>query len=144
MTPGRLLARSLLILSFATAANAGVRMYSGEMVVHMRGSDAAGNFIGVPFGAHCNTRPYHAEHTVMFTYSPNVYTLTIPTLSELYAEVEEEHGQARNELEEVQEEGLQLMEELQRIAREMTKFPVADWEDKQEIAQAFERQQEIR
>ena len=36
------------------------------------------------------------------------------------------------------------MEELRRIAREMTKFPVADWEDKQEIAQAFERQQELR
>jgi hypothetical protein len=60
---GRLLALTLLVLGFAAPANAGVQMYSGEMIVHMRGSDAAGNFVAVPFGAHCNTRPYHAHET---------------------------------------------------------------------------------
>jgi hypothetical protein len=38
-------------------------MYSGDIIVHMRGSDAAGNFVAVPFGANCNTRPYHAAQT---------------------------------------------------------------------------------
>jgi hypothetical protein len=60
---GRSLAVTLLILGFAAPANAGVQMYSGEMIVHMRGSDAAGNFIAVPFGANCNTRSYHAHET---------------------------------------------------------------------------------
>jgi hypothetical protein len=60
---GRLLAITPLVLGFAVPAVAGVQMYSGEMIVHMRGSDAAGNFVAVPFGAHCNTRPYHAHET---------------------------------------------------------------------------------
>jgi hypothetical protein len=60
---GRLLALSLSILGFALPANAGVQMYTGELIVHMRGSDAAGNFIAVPLGAHCNTRAYHAHET---------------------------------------------------------------------------------
>ena len=75
---GKLLALILLTLGFAAPASAGVKMYSGEMIVHMRGADAAGNFVAVPFGRHCNTRPYHAEHTVMFTYPAGTYTLTIP------------------------------------------------------------------
>jgi len=75
---GRLLALILLVLGFAAPASAGVQMYSGEMIVHMRGSDAGGNFVAVPFGQHCNTRPYHAAHTVMFTYSAEMYTFAIP------------------------------------------------------------------
>ncbi len=73
-----------------------------------------------------------------------VFSLRIPTLAELYAEVGEEHEQAETSLKDVREEGVDLKQELERIARELTKFPVADWEDKQEIAQAFERQAEIR
>jgi len=70
----------MLILGFAASANAGLQLYSGEIIVHMRGSDAAGNFIGIPFGNHCNTNPYHAEHTAMFSYTNPIrtYTLTIP------------------------------------------------------------------
>ena len=60
---GRLLVLTPLMLGFALPASAGVQMYSGEMIVHMRGSDAAGNFVAVPFGAQCNTRPYHAHET---------------------------------------------------------------------------------
>jgi len=78
MAFGRLLTLTFLIQAFATSAYAGVRMYTGEMIVHMRGSDAAGNFIGVPFGKHCNTRPYTPAHTAMFTYPPYTYTLNIP------------------------------------------------------------------
>ena len=69
---------ALLVLGIASAAHAGVQLYSGEMIMHMRGSDVAGNFIGVPFGRHCNTRPYHAEHTAMLTSSSSTYTVTIP------------------------------------------------------------------
>jgi len=69
---------TLLVLGFATSANADVKLYSGEIIVHARGSDAAGNFIGVPFGGHCNTRPYHAGHTAMLTPSSSTYTVTIP------------------------------------------------------------------
>lgn len=75
---GRALALFLLFLSFSASANAGVQLYSGEIIIHMRGSDAAGNFIGIPLGRHCNTRPYHAEHTTMIYYGIQTYTLTIP------------------------------------------------------------------
>jgi hypothetical protein len=75
MAFGRLLALLLLILVYAASANAGVQMYSGEMIVHMRGSDAAGNFVAVPFGAHCNTRPYHPAQTPML----GTFTVMIPT-----------------------------------------------------------------
>ncbi len=71
---GRLLALTLLVLVFAAPANAGVKLYSGEIIIHMRGSDAAGNFIAVPFGAHCNTRPYHAEYSAM----QGTFTVVIP------------------------------------------------------------------
>jgi hypothetical protein len=81
---GRLLALTPLVLGFVAPANAGLQLYSGEMIVHMRGSDAAGNFVAIPFGAHCNTHPLRAQHTVMFS-SPTIpagpmtpYTLTIP------------------------------------------------------------------
>ena len=59
----RTIAFTVAVLSFAATANAGVQMYSGEMIVHMRGSDAAGDFIAVPFGANCNTRPI-TPHTL--------------------------------------------------------------------------------
>jgi len=69
---------TLLVLGFAASAKAGVQMYSGEIIMHMRGSDAAGNFIGVPFGRHCNTRPYRAEHTAMLASPASTYTVIIP------------------------------------------------------------------
>jgi len=74
----RSFALTLLVLGFAASANAGIRLYSGELIIHTRGSDAAGNFVGIPLGRHCNTRPYHAAHTTMFYYSGQTYTLTIP------------------------------------------------------------------
>jgi len=74
----RIFVLTLLVLGFAASANAGVQLYSGEIILHTRGSDAAGNFIGVPFGRHCNTRPYQAEHTAMLTSSMSTYTVTIP------------------------------------------------------------------
>jgi hypothetical protein len=78
MSFGRIIAIALLALVFSAPADAGVKLYSGEIIVHMRGSDAAGDFIGIPFGRHCNTRPYQAEHTVTFSQSAKTYTLTIP------------------------------------------------------------------
>jgi hypothetical protein len=74
----RIFVLTLLVLGFAASANAGVQLYSGEIIVHTRGADAAGNFIGVPFGRHCNIRPYQAEHTAMLTSSMSIYTVTIP------------------------------------------------------------------
>jgi hypothetical protein len=32
----------------------------------------------VPFGRHCNIRPYQAEHTAMLTSPMSTYTVTIP------------------------------------------------------------------
>ncbi len=74
MALGRFLALTLLILSFAANAHAGVQMYSAEMIIHLRGSDAAGDFIAVPFGRNCNTLPTHAP----FTYTSGTRVLTIP------------------------------------------------------------------
>jgi len=74
---GRIIAIALLALGFVAPANAGNQLFSGELIVHMRGSDAAGDFVGVPFGRHCNTHPYHAAETR--TFLPNVTgTLMIP------------------------------------------------------------------
>jgi hypothetical protein len=91
MSFGRTIGIALLALGFAAPAGAGVKLYSGEIIVHMRGSDAAGDFIGIPFGQHCNMRMYdnptspathssiyHAQHTLMFFQSAKTYTLTIP------------------------------------------------------------------
>jgi hypothetical protein len=52
MSFGRIIAIALLALVFSAPADAGVKLYSGEIIVHMRGSDAAGDFIGIPFGRH--------------------------------------------------------------------------------------------
>jgi len=70
----RLVTLTLLILSFAANAHAGVQMYDGEMIMHMRGSDAAGDFIAVPFGRQCNILPTHFP----FTYTSGTRVLTIP------------------------------------------------------------------
>jgi hypothetical protein len=74
----RIFVLALLVLGFAANANAGIQMYSGEIIVHTRGADAAGNFVAVPFGRHCNIRPYQAEHTAMLTSPMSTYTVTIP------------------------------------------------------------------
>jgi hypothetical protein len=75
---GRILVLTLLLSSVAANAHAGVRMYSGELIIHTRGADAANDFIAIPFGKHCNTRPYQAERTEMFNYNGKNYTLTVP------------------------------------------------------------------
>jgi hypothetical protein len=75
---GRIVAIALLALGFASPADAGLKLYSGEIIVHTRGADLFGDFIGIPFGQHCNTKPYQAEHTVTFQQGGDTYTLTIP------------------------------------------------------------------
>jgi hypothetical protein len=93
---GQIIAIALLLSGFAPPAGAGEQMFTGEMIVHMRGSDAtktdtAGNFIGIPFGLHCNTRsshipasppnPHLAHKWATFYTSGsmmNPYTVTIP------------------------------------------------------------------
>jgi hypothetical protein len=74
----RIFVLTLLVLGFASSANAGIQLYSGEIIIHTRGADAAGNFVAVPFGRHCNIRPYQAEHTAMLTSPMSTYTVTIP------------------------------------------------------------------
>jgi hypothetical protein len=71
---GRIIAISLLVLGFAVSANASDQLFAGKLIVHMRGSDAAGDFIGVPFGRNCNLHPYHAAEVRSFESG----TLTIP------------------------------------------------------------------
>jgi hypothetical protein len=78
MALGRSIGVALSALALSAPAGAGVQLYSAELIVHTRGSDVAGDFIGIPFGAHCNTLPYHAEQTLMFHTGMNVHTLTFP------------------------------------------------------------------
>jgi hypothetical protein len=83
---GHIIAIAVLVSGFAAPASAGVQMYSGEMIVHTRGLDSTptlsfpGNFIGIPFGLHCNTRPSHMQETVTFTSSLTTtpFVMTIP------------------------------------------------------------------
>jgi len=80
LAPWQIWTLALLALCVPSSANAEAQLYSAEMILHTRGSDVGGNFIGIPFGAHCNMNPYHAEHSLMFSYTspPRTYTLTIP------------------------------------------------------------------
>ncbi len=72
------------------------------------------------------------------------YVVRVPTMVELYAEVEEVQGQSQAELEQALERSEELQQSLEDLAREMKKFPETTWEDRQEIQSAFERQQQLR
>ena len=65
----------VLILGFAASAHAGLRMYSGSMIIEAFGNDTTtGNqapfqsvrIIGIPLTGNCNTEPAHAKETLHF------------------------------------------------------------------------------
>jgi hypothetical protein len=73
-----------------------------------------------------------------------VYRLRVPTLSEVYAEIEHQDAERRGDLSEVLEEGKQLAERYEKISRELKKNPQADWTRKKEMEKALENQEELR
>ena len=65
-----------LVASLATGAQAGTRLYSGSLIIEAFGNDTTdGNQppfqtfvrVGIPLTGNCNTAPYHAKETLMFT-----------------------------------------------------------------------------
>jgi hypothetical protein len=46
---------ALLVLGFATTAQAANQLYVGSLIIESFGNDAAGAFYGIPFGLHCNS-----------------------------------------------------------------------------------------
>ncbi len=72
-----------------------------------------------------------------------VYHLRLPTLGELYAELQDEDENRMSELDRVLEEGKELQEKYERLARELKKNPEMDWKKEQEIQKSLEKQKEI-
>ncbi|HZL85471.1 MAG TPA: DUF4175 family protein [Candidatus Krumholzibacteria bacterium] len=72
-----------------------------------------------------------------------VYRLRLPTLGELYAELQDKDENRMSELDKVLEEGKELQEKYERMARELKKNPEMDWKKEQEIQKSLEKQKEI-
>jgi hypothetical protein len=71
------------------------------------------------------------------------YRLRLPSLSELYAEIQDEDDNRMSELDEVLEQGRELREKYEQMARELKKRPEMDWKKEQEIENALKKQQEL-
>ena len=69
--------------------------------------------------------------------------LRLPTLAELYADLQEKDEHRMTDLEEVLEKGRDVWEKFEQMARELKKRPEMDWKKEQEIDRAIEKQKEL-
>jgi hypothetical protein len=72
-----------------------------------------------------------------------LYTLKVPGMEELYAEVEQDQGDLASEAEEILEETRENSRRLQELSQELRKNPETTWEQQQKLKQLAERQQEL-
>ncbi|MCB9473831.1 MAG: hypothetical protein H6678_08480 [Candidatus Delongbacteria bacterium] len=72
-----------------------------------------------------------------------LYTLKVPGMEELYAEVEEDQGDLASEAAEILEETRENSRHLQELSQEMRKQPEPSWEQQQKLKQLTERQEEL-
>jgi hypothetical protein len=72
-----------------------------------------------------------------------VYTISVPTMGELYDQVAEESTKQTNLFEEALKEGHELKERVEKLAREMKKSDEIDWTQQKEIDKAIESQELI-
>jgi hypothetical protein len=72
------------------------------------------------------------------------YVARVPTVSELYTEIEDEQDQAVEDLEEIAQETRELHEQLNDLIEDMKKTPDIGWEEQQAIKQNLTDQAEIR
>jgi hypothetical protein len=71
------------------------------------------------------------------------YSARLPSLDEIMADITGSQKDVMQEAEAASTNQKQLKEELEKISREMMKTPEMDWQKKQQVQQAVERQKEI-
>ncbi len=72
-----------------------------------------------------------------------VQRLRLPSIAEIYAEIEEEDGGRDDLLEEMTDEGERLQEDLRRMEQELRADPELDWEKQEELREAFENMEKL-
>lgn len=72
-----------------------------------------------------------------------VQALRVPSIAEIYAEIEAEDEARGEDLADLLEEGRDLQEDLRRMERELRADPEVDWERRQELQDALRRQEDI-
>ncbi len=72
-----------------------------------------------------------------------VQRLRVPSIAEIYAEIEEEDGVRGDLLEEMVDEGERLQEDLRRMEQELRADPELDWEKQEELREAFENMEKM-
>jgi hypothetical protein len=82
---------ALLAFFFANATQAATRLYSGSLIIKSFGNDISTGTVppytnpymtGIPLTGNCNTEPFHAQETLMFSHTPasgGPVTFTVPS-----------------------------------------------------------------
>lgn len=73
----------------------------------------------------------------------DLYKLRLPTLDELFADVQKEEKEILNELDKKLDETKSIQEELERIQNELRQKPRSDWQDRKAIELATEKQKQL-
>ncbi len=73
----------------------------------------------------------------------DLYKLRLPTLDELFADVQKEEQEILNELDRKLDETKSIQEELERIQNELRQKPRSDWQDRKALELANEKQKEL-
>ncbi len=73
----------------------------------------------------------------------DLYKLRLPTLDELFADVQKEEKEILNELDKKLEETKSIQEELERIQNELRQKPRSDWQDRKAMELATEKQKQL-
>ncbi len=73
-----------------------------------------------------------------------VYMVWFPSLQDLFEQSEQEQDEQISKLEEIKEESRSLKKELEKINRELKRDPKMNWDKKQKIEKALERQKQLR
>ncbi len=73
----------------------------------------------------------------------DLYKLRLPTLDELFADVQKEEKEILNELDKKLDETKSIQEELERIQNELRQKPRSDWQDRKAMELANEKQKNL-
>ena len=72
-----------------------------------------------------------------------IHRLRVPSIAEIYAEIEQEDAERGDLLEEMVEEGERMQEDLRRLEQELKADPEVDWEREEEMRKAFENMEKL-
>ncbi|MCB9515539.1 MAG: DUF4175 family protein [Candidatus Krumholzibacteriia bacterium] len=72
-----------------------------------------------------------------------VQRLRVPSVAEIYAEIEQEDAQRNDTLEEMVDKGQQLQEQMRKLEEDLRADPDVDWERKQELEKTFENLEQM-